>query len=74
MTKLNARRIAAMFSANSQLDVWPRLSSKLYSYLHKLSNAVLVKAGERIAFKNLFAVIVAQELGGVVATESKRHL
>ena len=48
MAELHAVRIAAVFAADAELDVRPRLAAFLDGDLHQLADAGLIDRGERI--------------------------
>src|SRR5206468_12511763 len=48
VTKFDAGRFAAVFAANSELDVWSRLSSQVAGNFHQAADALLINRGKRI--------------------------
>ena len=74
MAKLNRAGVAAVFAADTELDVGTGFSSALHLHFYELAYARPVESGKRVAFKNLLFVIVGQELAGVVARETESHL
>jgi hypothetical protein len=42
VTKLDARRLATVFAANPQFDVWPGLASEVARYFHQAADAFLI--------------------------------
>ena len=66
MAELHGRRIAAVFAADSQLDVRTGLTAQISSHLHQLANALLIQTGKGIRFINFFGIIRIQELASVI--------
>lgn len=62
VAKITVERIAAMFAADTQLDVRAGLLAQLYSHLHQLADAFLIQLLERVGLINLVVVVCIQEL------------
>ena len=74
MAELDRAGLAAVFAADTELDVRARLSAELGCQLHELADALLIHLRKRIRFVYLLIVVVVEELARVVTREPERHL
>src|SRR5262249_8294111 len=72
-TELHAVRIATVFAANSDLELWPRLATLLNAPLNESADACDVERLERVGFEHtrlFFVDVVRQEAARVIAAEA----
>src|SRR4029450_4326357 len=74
VTKLDARRFAAGFAANSQFGVWPGVAAEIARYFHQAAHAFLVNRRKRICIDDIELGIRRKEATGIVPTHSERRL
>ena len=74
MAELDGRRIAAVFAADTAMNVAAGSVSHFDSHIHKFAYAGGVKTCERIGLENLVLVVRRQEFACVVAAETEGHL
>ena len=74
VAELDGGGIAAVLTADTQLQVGASAAAQLSGHLDQLTNTVLVQAGEGIALIDLAGVVGIQELAGVVTGEAESHL
>ena len=70
VTEGDRGRIAAMFAANADLELRPRLAAALDADLDQFADAVAIDRDERIDLQNAARNIGAEESGGVVAADA----
>ena len=64
--EFDGRRFAAVFAANTELQVRLDGTAFLDSHFHKHTDALLVDPSERIGFEDAFVIVVAEEFAGIV--------
>ena len=74
MAELDGRRIAAVFAADTAMNVAAGCVSHFDSHIHKFAYAGGVKTCERIGLENLVLIVRRQEFACVVAAETEGHL
>ena len=74
MTEFHAGWFAAMFAANSELDVRPRLATEFARDAHQFANAGLVDRGKRILFHDFIFLVSREERAGIIAAHAQRRL
>ena len=74
VTEFDRAWIAAMFAADTQLDVRTGLAAQFCRHRDQLANAMLIQTGKRILLVNLLVVIMRQESAGVITREAECHL
>src|SRR6516162_5581822 len=67
-------RIAAVFAANPEFQIWPYLAAPLGSDADQLANAIAVERHERIDWQNSLCRIDAEKARRVVAADAERRL
>ena len=58
MAELNGSRVAAVFTADAQLDVRAGLTAQLGSHLDQLADANLIEVCKRIELINLTVIVI----------------
>lgn len=67
----DARRVSAVFTADTGMDVRSRLSSAVDGDFHEFADAFAVEYGERVFFEDFAIEVVAEEFAfGVVTAEA----
>ena len=66
MAELDGCRVTAVLSADSEFDVGTGLLSEFDSGLHKTAYTDLIEVRERIELIDVLAVVVIEELAGVI--------
>src|ERR1700691_3388530 len=66
--------IAAMLTANAELDVRPRFTAASGGNAHKLADAVPIDRHKRIGRQNALSGVNAQEARGIVAADAQSGL
>lgn len=74
VAELDGRRVAAVFAADSAVEIFAFALAELDRSFHKLADAYRIQAGERVAFINLARIVRRQEFARVVAREAESHL
>src|SRR5688572_536638 len=72
MTERDARRVAAVFSADADLQPLAALAAESHADLHELPHTGLVDGRKRIALQDALLQVLAQESGlGVIARDTE---
>src|SRR5207245_2195582 len=74
MAERHRGRVAAVFTANAELEVAARLAPSFGGDLHELADAVTVDRHERVDRKNPQARIRAEEARGIITADAERGL
>ena len=74
MAEFHGFGIAAVFAANTKLDVRTRLATERNAELHHRADAFLVDRRKRIALHDFQARVITEERAGVVAAHAERGL
>src|ERR1019366_10196867 len=72
--ELDRRRIAAVFAADTQLDVRPGAASLFARHLDQLTNTLLVELGKRILLQDAQFEVRRKDLVDVVTREAEGGL
>ena len=67
MAEFYRGRVAAVFTADTAVNVRTGLLTELYRHFHELAYADLVELCERIALVDLGIVVSAEELAGLLS-------
>src|SRR3989338_1672156 len=74
VAELHTVRVAAVLTADADLQIRIRRAAALDAYLHQLHHAVSIYRLERVFRQDPFRKVIRQERTDVVAAESERHL
>jgi len=74
MTEPDAGRVAAMFAADSQMQIRTGLAALFHGDLHQLADAGLIQLGSRVALVDVLFNIVFQDAARVVTGKTICHL
>ena len=74
MAELNRGRVAAVLTADTELDVGAGLAAEVSCEGNELADAILVELSEGIVLIDLLVVVSAEELACVVTGEAEGHL
>ena len=74
MEEMDGRRVAAVLTADADLEVGPRLATALDAGPHEIPDALRVNRRKRILLEDLLLLVDLQELAAVVARKAEREL
>jgi hypothetical protein len=74
MAEINTVRVAAVFTADSDLKVWTRLPTPLNAHLNQLAYANLVENLERVLLEDALFNVLWDEFPHVIPRQTEGHL
>src|SRR4030095_2862186 len=74
VTELDAGRLAAVFAANPQFNVWPGFASQIARDFHQAADAFLIDRRKRIGFDDIELTVSGKKASGIVPAHSQCRL